>query len=72
MFFTLTSQIVLLILRTLLETPFVLSCNFIEFVTIFFQFFIDPYKLLPLQRFLEQPKRGGRGGGRGGGGKFSF
>jgi hypothetical protein len=36
----------------------------------YFQFFIDPYKLLPLQRFLEQPKRGGRGGGRGGGGKL--
>ena len=34
-----------------------------------FQFFIDPFKLLPLQRFLEKPKRGGggaRGGGRGG------
>ncbi|KAL5018687.1 hypothetical protein ScPMuIL_004409 [Solemya velum] len=37
--------------------------------------FIDPYKLLPLQRFLPQPRggrvgkpggRGGRGGGRGG------
>ena len=40
-----------------------------------FQFFIDPYKLLPLERFLATPKgrggaRGGRGGGRGGrGGK---
>ena len=40
-----------------------------------FQFFIDPFKLLPLQRFLEKPKRGGPGGrgggrgGRGGGGK---
>ncbi|MCO5608084.1 hypothetical protein L7F22_062290 [Adiantum nelumboides] len=40
------------------------------------KFFIDPAKLLPLQRFLPQPKgqggtpsgggRGGRGGGRGG------
>jgi len=37
-------------------------------ITFLFQFFIDPYKLLPLQRFLEKPKgRGGRGGGRGGG-----
>ncbi|KAK6187965.1 hypothetical protein SNE40_005880 [Patella caerulea] len=40
------------------------------------KFFIDPYKLLPLQRFLPQPKgagvnkRGGRGGGRGGRGDF--
>jgi len=37
------------------------------------KFFIDPYKLLPLQRFLPQPKGarggvGGRGGGRGRGG----
>ncbi|CAL1382421.1 unnamed protein product [Linum trigynum] len=37
------------------------------------KFFIDPNKLLPLARFLPQPKgqatatRGGRGGGRGGG-----
>ncbi|XP_051141659.1 putative H/ACA ribonucleoprotein complex subunit 1-like protein 1 isoform X2 [Andrographis paniculata] len=37
------------------------------------KFFIDPAKLLPLARFLPQPKgqpqgsRGGRGGGRGGG-----
>ncbi|CAN1271829.1 Putative H/ACA ribonucleoprotein complex subunit 1-like protein 1, partial [Linum perenne] len=35
------------------------------------KFFIDPNKLLPLARFLSQPKgaastRGGRGGGRGG------
>ncbi|KAG0559360.1 hypothetical protein KC19_10G098700 [Ceratodon purpureus] len=37
------------------------------------KFFIDPMKLLPLSRFLPQPKgttpgggRGGRGGGRGG------
>ncbi|CAN1245993.1 Putative H/ACA ribonucleoprotein complex subunit 1-like protein 1 [Linum grandiflorum] len=36
------------------------------------KFFIDPMKLLPLARFLTQPKgaasatRGGRGGGRGG------
>eukprot|EP00892_Ulva_mutabilis_P006972 jgi/Ulvmu1/4647/UM002_0378.1 len=44
------------------------------------KFFIDPYKLLPLERFLPQPKgaggrgagRGGaRGGGRGGRGGFS-
>lgn len=47
-----------------------------------FQFYIDPYKLLPLQRFLPRPPgekgpprgggaggRGGRGGGRGGGGR---
>ncbi|KAH6781206.1 H/ACA ribonucleoprotein complex [Perilla frutescens var. hirtella] len=49
------------------------------------KFFIDPAKLLPLARFLPQPKgqaqagrgggrgggfRGGRGGGRGGGGGF--
>lgn len=36
------------------------------------QFFIDPARLLPLQRFLPQPKgaRGGVGGrGRGGGGR---
>uniref|UniRef100_A0A1J3K6H6 H/ACA ribonucleoprotein complex subunit n=1 Tax=Noccaea caerulescens TaxID=107243 RepID=A0A1J3K6H6_NOCCA len=34
------------------------------------KFFIDPLKLLPLSRFLPQPKgqsMGGRGGGRGGG-----
>ncbi|KAL8147147.1 H/ACA ribonucleoprotein complex subunit 1-like protein 2 [Apium graveolens] len=34
------------------------------------KFYIDPYKLLPLSRFLPQPKgqasAGGRGGGRGG------
>ncbi|KAK7112494.1 H/ACA ribonucleoprotein complex subunit 1-like [Littorina saxatilis] len=31
------------------------------------KFFIDPYKLLPLQRFLQAPTRGrGRGGDRGG------
>lgn len=30
------------------------------------KFFIDPMKLLPLERFLPQPKgAGGRGGGRG-------
>ncbi|XP_044480327.1 putative H/ACA ribonucleoprotein complex subunit 1-like protein 1 [Mangifera indica] len=41
------------------------------------KFFIDPSKLLPLARFLPQPKgqpqaagRGGRGGGRGGRGGF--
>ncbi|XP_063493303.1 H/ACA ribonucleoprotein complex subunit 1 isoform X2 [Symphalangus syndactylus] len=43
------------------------------------KFYIDPYKLLPLQRFLPRPPgekgpprgggRGGRGGGRGGGGR---
>lgn len=45
------------------------------------KFYIDPAKLLPLSRFLTQPKgqaqaggrggggRGGRGGGRGGGGR---
>ena len=33
------------------------------------EFFIDPAKLLPLQRFLPGgDKRGGRGGGRGRGG----
>lgn len=34
------------------------------------KFYVDPAKLLPLQRFLPQPpgaKKGGRGGGRGGG-----
>eukprot|EP00850_Spirogloea_muscicola_P002211 SM000008S22300 [mRNA] locus=s8:947472:948717:+ [translate_table: standard] len=31
------------------------------------KFFIDPNKLLPLQRFLPQPKGEGGGGGRGGG-----
>ena len=37
-----------------------------------FQFYIDPAKLLPLQRFLPKPpgsvqkRGGGRGGGRGG------
>jgi H/ACA ribonucleoprotein complex subunit 1 len=35
------------------------------------KFFIDPMKLLPLERFLPQPKgakpAGGFGGGRGGG-----
>lgn len=47
------------------------------------KFFIDPQKLLPLERFLPQPKgakrggsggRGGRGGGRGGrgGGRGGF
>ncbi|EOA31493.1 hypothetical protein CARUB_v10014679mg [Capsella rubella] len=40
------------------------------------KFFIDPYKLLPLSRFLPQPKgqpgsgRGGRGRGDGGRGSF--
>ncbi|ONM27019.1 Putative H/ACA ribonucleoprotein complex subunit 1-like protein 1 [Zea mays] len=45
------------------------------------KFYIDPMKLLPLSRFLPQPKgqsqgaprgggRGGRGGGRGRGGSF--
>jgi H/ACA ribonucleoprotein complex subunit 1 len=44
------------------------------------KFFIDPMKLLPLERFLPQPKgarpagrggaRGGFGGGRGGGRGF--
>ncbi|KAJ6291918.1 hypothetical protein OIU76_023919 [Salix suchowensis] len=41
------------------------------------KFYIDPNKLLPLARFLSQPKgqtqaagRGGRGGGRGGRGGF--
>ncbi|KAJ6697260.1 hypothetical protein OIU85_003612 [Salix viminalis] len=41
------------------------------------KFYIDPNKLLPLARFLSQPKgqtqaagRGGRGGGRGGRGSF--
>uniref|UniRef100_A0A0D9XTI7 H/ACA ribonucleoprotein complex subunit n=1 Tax=Leersia perrieri TaxID=77586 RepID=A0A0D9XTI7_9ORYZ len=37
------------------------------------RFYIDPMKLLPLSRFLPQPKGqsqgGGRGGGRGGGGR---
>ncbi|XP_006663547.2 putative H/ACA ribonucleoprotein complex subunit 1-like protein 1 [Oryza brachyantha] len=37
------------------------------------KFYIDPMKLLPLARFLPQPKGqsqgGGRGGGRGGGGR---
>uniref|UniRef100_I1R162 H/ACA ribonucleoprotein complex subunit n=1 Tax=Oryza glaberrima TaxID=4538 RepID=I1R162_ORYGL len=37
------------------------------------KFYIDPMKLLPLSRFLPQPKGqsqgGGRGGGRGGGGR---
>ncbi|XP_041845359.1 H/ACA ribonucleoprotein complex subunit 1 [Melanotaenia boesemani] len=39
------------------------------------KFYIDPMKLLPLQRFLPRPPgekgppRGGRGGGRGGGGR---
>eukprot|EP00218_Dolichomastix_sp_CCMP3274_P011508 CAMPEP_0170134316 /NCGR_PEP_ID=MMETSP0033_2-20121228/1824_1 /TAXON_ID=195969 /ORGANISM="Dolichomastix tenuilepis, Strain CCMP3274" /LENGTH=158 /DNA_ID=CAMNT_0010369863 /DNA_START=36 /DNA_END=508 /DNA_ORIENTATION=- len=40
-------------------------------------FYINPEKLLPLERFLPAPKgakpaggRGGRGGGRGGGGRF--
>ncbi|GAV89932.1 Gar1 domain-containing protein [Cephalotus follicularis] len=39
------------------------------------KFYIDPFKLLPLARFLPQPKgqpqgaRGGRGGGRGGDGR---
>ncbi|CAD7698998.1 unnamed protein product [Ostreobium quekettii] len=36
------------------------------------KFYIDPYKLLPLERFLPRPKGvtkpGGAGGGRGGGG----
>ena len=43
-------------------------------VSIILQFYIDPYKLLPLQRFLPRPPgekgppRGGGRGGRGGGG----
>ncbi|KAG6547755.1 hypothetical protein Mapa_010568 [Marchantia paleacea] len=40
------------------------------------KFYIDPNKLLPLQRFLPQPKgapgAGGRGGGRGGRGAGGF
>lgn len=48
-------------------------------IFLYFQFYIDPYKLLPLQRFLPRPPgekgpprgggRGGRGGGRGGVGR---
>ncbi|XP_011034366.1 PREDICTED: putative H/ACA ribonucleoprotein complex subunit 1-like protein 1 [Populus euphratica] len=39
------------------------------------KFYIDPSKLLPLARFLPQPKgqaQGGRGGGRGGRGRGGF
>ncbi|XP_052302329.1 putative H/ACA ribonucleoprotein complex subunit 1-like protein 1 isoform X2 [Populus trichocarpa] len=39
------------------------------------KFYIDPSKLLPLARFLTQPKgqaQGGRGGGRGGRGRGGF
>lgn len=43
------------------------------------KFFIDPAKLLPIERFLPKPKgtpgtpgRGGRGGGRGRGGRGGF
>lgn len=44
----------------------------------YFQFYIDPMKLLPLQRFLPRPPgekgppRGGRGGARGGRGGGIF
>ena len=55
-----------------------LVCRFLLFL-LYFQFYIDPYKLLPLQRFLPRPPgekgpprgggRGGQGGGRGRGGR---
>lgn len=48
---------------------------FLMLTNVIFQLFIDPAKLLPLQRFLPKPpgsvqKRGGRGGGGRGGGGF--
>lgn len=54
------------------------NCNFFQLVcfkkrfVLLLQFYIDPAKLLPLQRFLPRPpgEKGpprGRGGGRGGG-----
>lgn len=48
------------------------SAGWTNSVYLWFQFYVDPMKLLPLQRFLPRPPgekgppRGGRGGGRGG------
>lgn len=43
----------------------IISADILHNYVVIFQFFIDPYKLLPLQRFLEKPR--GRGGAKRGG-----